>query len=1444
MVTLHTSHFSENSAVSISDIHSLVFIDMAVEDYSGLVNGVLPNSQVFVLDSTQNGVEQITKILTSWADTQPLVVRHRSNLTNIHIVCHGVPGCLQLGNTYLRIDTLDEYSQQLQQWQKIFFTSGKANNPSNLLIYGCNVALGDAGEEFVEKLHQLTGANIAASRQRIGNAALGGNWELEVRTADMEVNLAFAETTREAYAGVLATFTVNNTQDVDDGDANNGITTLREAIKLANASTEDDAIAFEGVFADATPDTITLTSGPLAINDDLTILGTGASKLIVSGNNASRVFEISGIGTDVNIDALTVANGNNTTNGGGILVTTNTILNLTNSTVSGNTGGGINNSGILSLTNSSVSGNTGNGISISDSSFGFLNLTNSSVSGNTGNGISNAGGRVSLTNSTVSSNTRSGIFNGAGTIKYSYFSLKSGFLSLTNSSVSGNTENGISNAGSFLRLTNSSISGNTGSGISNVKISEIYSYASSSAILINSTVSGNRATSDGGGIFNNDTLSLINTTITNNTADSNGDGTGDGGGVFNDGGTITVGNTIIAGNFDNSTSGNINPDVARSFNDSGNNLIGNNTGSTGLTTSTLVGTSASPIDPKLGPLQNNGGATFTHTLLAGSPAINAGNNSLLPAGVITDQRDGGFNRISGDRVDIGAYEVQSTSLPPVNTDTVVTNTNDSGAGSLRQAILNANATAGADTITFAGAFTDATPDIITLTSGNLTITDDVTILGTGALNLTISGNNASGVFEISGTGTDTSINGLKIAQASNTIGSIVLNSNATLSLTNSTVSDNSGSVGGIFNKGSLNLTNTTVADNQGLSFGGGIFNTGNLSLTNSTVSDNTADTYGGGIFNTGNLSITNSTISGNYLPSVFDYARGGPGNFLVDSYGGGVFNTGNLSITNSTVSNSRATYGGGIFNKGTFTLNNSTVSSNSAYKDGNGISNEGTLTLTNSTITKNYIQSYKNFGGDGFYDVFAGEGRSVFNDSDGTVIVGNTIIAGNTGLQGDVFGSFTDLGNNLIGDPTGSTGFTISTLLGTSTNPIDPKLSPLQNNGGATFTNALIGDSPAINAGNNALIPADITTDQRGAGFDRISQGTVDIGALEFNGLNGTNGVDNLVGNNFNEIIDAKAGNDTITGNQGNDILTGGGGKDKFVYNLGDGVDIITDFGGVGKGSNPSVAIASELDTLKFQGAGLTARNLLLTQNGSNLEITFEGVADDKVILQNFPLEKLDNLSTLGNILFDGQSSIRDSFDVFDANSTQSSIFNKNTVTFLNDLNNNVNGFDNSADVINGQGGDDSIDGKSGNDLLRGGTGNDTLLGGAGNDTLIADAGKDSIIGGAGDDIFFVERKNPFEDNDILTGGSGHDQFVYKTLTYYGEAITDFNQSEDKLVLTDLFKSLGYSGSNPILDGYLKFVQSDTSTLVQVSDNDLPYTLANLSNFTATNLVVGTNVIV
>ncbi|MCC5643630.1 calcium-binding protein [Nostoc sp. CHAB 5824] len=262
----------------------------------------------------------------------------------------------------------------------------------------------------------------------------------------------------------------------------------------------------------------------------------------------------------------------------------------------------------------------------------------------------------------------------------------------------------------------------------------------------------------------------------------------------------------------------------------------------------------------------------------------------------------------------------------------------------------------------------------------------------------------------------------------------------------------------------------------------------------------------------------------------------------------------------------------------------------------------------------------------------------------------------------------------------------------------------------------------------------------------------------------GTKGNDTLVGTNSADTIDGNGnGNDPFV-SQDNDSLTGGGGNDKFVYNLNysnSNTDTITDFGGVGKGITPSSAVIAEVDTIQFQGYNFTPQNLLLTQNGSNLEITFEGEAAAKVILQNFKLENLDNLPAIssrpaiGNILFYGQTSITDSFDVFDANSTQTNLFNKNTVTFLNDLDNNIIGLDNSNDVVNGQGGNDKIDGLSGNDLLRGGTGNDTLIGGEGDDSFNGGEGDDSLNGGEGDDSF-----NGGEGDDLLSGDAGNDNLL------------------------------------------------------------------------------------
>ncbi|MDD1458362.1 DUF4347 domain-containing protein, partial [Dolichospermum sp. ST_sed7] len=146
---------------------TIVFIDSSVSDYQTLQTGVVEGVENVILSPNQDGIEQISQIL-----------QQHPHITTIHIVSHGSPGCLYLGNSQLNLTNIHNYTQQLQQWQR-----------QNILLYGCNVAAGDAGEEFIHKLHQITTATISASTTKTGNAALGGNWQLEVNIpATDEIN--------------------------------------------------------------------------------------------------------------------------------------------------------------------------------------------------------------------------------------------------------------------------------------------------------------------------------------------------------------------------------------------------------------------------------------------------------------------------------------------------------------------------------------------------------------------------------------------------------------------------------------------------------------------------------------------------------------------------------------------------------------------------------------------------------------------------------------------------------------------------------------------------------------------------------------------------------------------------------------------------------------------------------------------------------------------------------------------------------------------------------------------------------------------------------------------------------------------------------------------------------------------------------------------------------
>ena len=239
----------------------------------------------------------------------------------------------------------------------------------------------------------------------------------------------------------------------------------------------------------------------------------------------------------------------------------------------------------------------------------------------------------------------------------------------------------------------------------------------------------------------------------------------------------------------------------------------------------------------------------------------------------------------------------------------------------------------------------------------------------------------------------------------------------------------------------------------------------------------------------------------------------------------------------------------------------------------------------------------------------------------------------------------------------------------------------------------------------------------------------------------GTTGADTLKGTTVAQIVDGKAGNDT---------LTGGGGHDTFVVRAGDGNDTITDF----MGSNPGPwLVAAESDTIRFSGAGMTAANMRILQSGENVVLSFDGVANTQVTLAKVPAGMLDNHAGAAyGFVFDGQTAVTDSFDMMVPGTTMSQVAKANHVTFLTDDANTVSGLDNSADVINGQGGNDTLSGKSGNDVLRGDAGNDKLDGGLGDDVLVGGAGSDTLIGGGGSDT--AVYSGLFADYSITTSGA------------------------------------------------------------------------------------------
>jgi len=439
----------------------------------------------------------------------------------------------------------------------------------------------------------------------------------------------------------MLSVTVNTFADeVTPGD---GLLSLREALALVSTLPGNQAIILP-------TGTYPLSLGVLSLNDThgtVTILPVGGGATIDAGGT-SGVFSLS---TPAVFRGLTITGGHQDT-GGGAGIDSGANLTLINCTVTGNdtplSGGGIfHANGTLSIVDSKISNNSthdpegaGGGLATANGVVQISGSTFSENSSNNGAGIFAYGGTVVIRGTTFSANDAgaalgAGIFNDGATVIVDT-------TTFTGNNASAGGGGGIYHNAGTTTVTRSTFTNNSarhGGGI-DVK--------SGSVSVVNSTFDSNTASVGEGGAIDQEggSVTLIASTVARNTAFGAG---------LKSAGNFTVGNSIVALNDSGPAS---HPDVLGTFTSLGYNLIGKSDGSVGFgAVGDQVGTIASPIDPHLGALASNGGPTQTDALLAGSPAIDAGNPALpLP----TDQR--GVSRPQGAAPDIGAYERQALTV--------------------------------------------------------------------------------------------------------------------------------------------------------------------------------------------------------------------------------------------------------------------------------------------------------------------------------------------------------------------------------------------------------------------------------------------------------------------------------------------------------------------------------------------------------------------------------------------------------------------------------------------------------------------------------------------------------------------------------------------------------------------------------------------------------------
>jgi|GEM_PF-3419269 hypothetical protein len=179
-----TTQFHLKHATLEFNSRALIVVDSHVKDYQHLLNGINWIAQILILKANQDGIKQITKLL-----------QNHPELTHLHLVCHGKQGELQLGNIRLNQTNIKQYNAELQKW-----------NIAEILLYSCSVAAQSQSNEntFLQELHQLTGANLAAASTPMGCYQKGGNWQFDRFFGEIKSPLAFKSEVLATYPHLLA----------------------------------------------------------------------------------------------------------------------------------------------------------------------------------------------------------------------------------------------------------------------------------------------------------------------------------------------------------------------------------------------------------------------------------------------------------------------------------------------------------------------------------------------------------------------------------------------------------------------------------------------------------------------------------------------------------------------------------------------------------------------------------------------------------------------------------------------------------------------------------------------------------------------------------------------------------------------------------------------------------------------------------------------------------------------------------------------------------------------------------------------------------------------------------------------------------------------------------------------------------------------------------------